>query len=232
MPFSVYIAKPPAGGGYDPDIHKVGKTTEADVQSRVDALNDAGSNYPTANGENWALVDHFQFASQGRMDAFESAMAANLGTGVDPLGTGATELFQSDALDAAVHDAAVAAVGTLVERGLIDVEAVAELAAEHGVGGAAERLHAAAGDLPGEAVEETADVVLELLSIGVPVLGIALLLWRGKRIYGWIRDEWRLASDRARSTARPRPAEPPDVAKAREALNRARKAMDSRRKSP
>ncbi|MDE2907337.1 MAG: hypothetical protein OXQ28_14780 [Acidobacteriota bacterium] len=229
MPFSVYIARPPAGGGYDPDIYKVGKSTEADVTSRVDALNDAGSNYPTANGENWELVDHFEFASQEQMDAFESAMAANLDTGVDPLGTGATELFESAALDTDVHDAALAAVGTLVEDGLIDVETVAELAVEHGVGGAAERLRAATGDLPEEAVEETADMVLELLSIGVPVLGIALLLWRGIRIYGWIMGEWGRASDQARSAAPPRPSEPPEVAKARRELDLARRAMDSKR---
>ena len=232
MPFSVYIAQPPTGGGYDPGIYKVGKTAEADVTSRVDALNDAGSNYPTANGEDWVLVDHFEFASQEQMDAFEGAMAANLETGVDPLGTGATELFESAALDADVHDAAVAAVGTLVDGGLIDVGTVAELAIEHGVDGAAERLHAAAGDLPEEATEAIAEAVLELLSIGVPVLGIALLMWRGKRIYRWIRDEWGRSSNRARSTAPPRPAEPPEVAKARRELDLARRAMDSKRQSP
>ena len=233
MPFSVYIAKPPTGGGYDPDIYKIGKTTEADVQSRINALNDAGSNYPTANSENWELGDHFEFANQAQMDAFESVMAANLGTGVDPQGMGATELFQSAAFDTDVHDAALAALKTLVERGLVDIGAVAELAAEHGapmIAGAA-KLHASAGDLSEEAVEEIADLLLELLSIGVPVLGIVLLLWRGKRIYGWFRDEWGQASDRARSTVRPRPTEPPEVTKARRELDLARRAMDSKQQS-
>lgn len=230
MPFSIYIAKPPTGGGYDPDVYKVGKTTEADVQSRVYALNDAGSNYPTADGENWELVHHFEFASQEQMDAFENAMALNLGTGVDPLRTGAMELFESAALDTDVHDAALAAVKTLIERGLVDVATVTELAVEHGVKGAAERLNAVASDLPEEALEVTADLVLELLTIGVPVLGIAILLWRGKRIYGWIRDEWERASNRARCTAPPRPAEPPEVAKARRELD-ARRAMESKRLS-
>lgn len=230
MPFSIYIAKPPTGGGYDPDIYKVGKTTEADVQSRIYALNDAGSNYPTADGENWELVNHFEFASQEQMDAFENVMALNLGAGVDPLRTGATELFESAALDTDVHDAALAAVKTLVERGLIDVATVAELALEHGVEGAAVRLNAAS-DLPEEAFNATADLVLELLANGVPVLGIAILLWRGKRMYGWIRDEWRRASNRARCTAPPRPAEPPEVAKARRELELARRAMESKRRS-
>ena len=99
MPFSVYIAKPPADGGYGPHIYKVGKTTEEDVESRISALNDAGSNYPTSNGENWELVDHFEFANQEQMDTFETAMVANLGAGLDPKGTGATELFQSTTLN-------------------------------------------------------------------------------------------------------------------------------------
>ena len=66
MPFGVYIAKSPADGGYGPYICKVGKTTEEDVESRVSALNDAGSNYPTSNGENWELAHHFEFANMNR----------------------------------------------------------------------------------------------------------------------------------------------------------------------
>lgn len=234
MPFSVYIAKPSTGAGYDPNIYKVGKTTEADAQSRVDALNDAGSNYPTVNGENWVLVDHFKFANQEQMDAFETAMAANLGTGVDPQGAGATELFESAAIDADVHDAALAAVQALVEQGLIDVATVAALAAEHGAhisAGATEALLASAGDLPEETVEEIADLVLELLSVGVAVLGIALLVWRGKRIYSALKDQWDARTKHWKSVAPPRPAEPEEVTEADEAFRRANAAAENRRHS-
>lgn len=225
MPFSVYVAKPPADGGYGPHIYKVGKTTEGDVESRVSALNDAGSNYPTSNGEDWELVDHFEFASMEQMDAFEAAMLDNLAAGVDPMGTGATELFQSTALDEDVHQAAHAAVASLVENNLVDVGSVASLAAKHGIAGA----HvASAGDLPEEAVDQVAAWVLDLLATGAPVLGIVLLLWRGKRVYRWLAAEWEQASDRARSAAQPRPTEPPAVTEARRGLAQARKAMDSR----
>ena len=164
MPFSVYIAKPPAGGDCGPHIYKVGKTTEEDVQSRIAALNDAGSNYPTANGENWELVDHFNLANQEQMDAFESAMAAHLGTGLDPQGTGATELFESAALDADVHDAALTAVKSLAETGLVDVGAVANLAAEHGTAAAATaaaHLDPSTDDLTEDAVNLIAELVWE-----------------------------------------------------------------------
>ena len=234
MPFSVYIAKPPTGGGYDPNIYKVGKTTEADVTSRVDALNDAGSNYPTANGENWVLVDHFEFANQEQMDAFESTMATNLGTGVDPHGTGATELFQSTALEADVQDAALAALKALVEQGLVDVATVAALAAEHGAcmsAGTAETLLASAGDLPEQTVEEIAGLVLELLSVGVPVLGIALLVWRGKRIYSALKHQWDARTKHWKSVAPPRPAEPEEVTEADAAFRRASAAAQNRRQS-
>ena len=226
MPFSVYIAKPPADGGYGPHIYKVGKTTEEDVGSRISALNDAGSNYPTSNGENWELVDHFEFANQEQMDTFETAMVANLAAGLDPKGTGATELFQSTTLSEDVHQAAKAAAESLVESNLVDVGSVVNLAAEHGIAGA--QLYASTGDLPQEAVGQVADWLLELLTIGVPVLGIGLLLWRGKRVYQWLAGQWEQASDRARSAAHPRPTEPPEVTEARRELEQARRAMDSR----
>ena len=234
MPFSVYVAKPPAGGGYDPHIYKVGKTTEEYVQSRIAALNDAGSNYPTANAENWVLVDHFRFAHQEQMDAFESAMAANLGTGLDPLGTGATELFESAALVADVRDAARAAVKTLVENDLVDVGAVANLAAEQGTTAtatAAAQLRPSTEDLPEDAVELIVEVVLELLPVAFPALGIGLALWRGKRIYSWLRGEWEEALERARSAGPRRPMEPSEVTEARTALKQAREAMESRQQS-
>ena len=227
MQHSVYIAKPPAGGGYDRDIYKVGKTTEADVQSRIASLNDPGSNYPTANGENWELVDHFTFANRQQMDAFEGAMAENLRAGVDPHGTGATELFQSAALDESVREAALAAGKTLIENGLVDAGEVTNLAAKHGMTGA--QIDASTEGLPGEAVEEIAAWFLELLAIGVPVVGVGLLLWRGNRIYGWFRREFEQASERARSEAPPRPMEPREVTEARKALDLARKATESRR---
>lgn len=51
--------------GYPPDIYKVGMTTEVDVGDRVVALNDSGSNYPTDNGANWELHEHFVFENAG-----------------------------------------------------------------------------------------------------------------------------------------------------------------------
>ena len=226
MPFSVYIAKPPAGGGYGPHIYKVGKTTEEDIESRVSALNDAGANYPTSNGENWELVDHFEFASQEQMDTFETAMVENLAAGLDPKGTGAMELFRSTTLHEDVDEAAQAAAASLVEHNLVDVGSVFNLAAKHGIAGA--QLDASTGDLPEEAVEQAAGWLLELLAIGVPVLGIGLLLWRGKRVYQWLAGEWEQASNRARSAAQTRPTEPPAVTHARRELEQARKAMNSR----
>ena len=184
MPFSVYIASPPVGGGYGPDIYKVGKTTEEDVQSRVAALNDSGSNYSTANGENWELVDHFNLASAEQMDAFEDAMAARLGTGMDPQGTGATELFESTALEMDVHDAAVGGIRTLLEDGLLDAGTVTSLAAEHGsdaVMAVASNLQSSTGDVTADTVDLIAELVWELLPLALPALGIGLALWRGKR---------------------------------------------------
>ena len=229
MPFSVYIAKPPVGGGYGPQIYKVGKTTEPDVQSRVESLNDEGSNYQTANGENWELVDHFAFENRQQMNAFDDAMAANLGTGVDPHGTGATEMFMSAALGEDVRDSALAAGKTLIDEGLVDAKAVARLAAENGI--AATQFDASADDLPEEAVEEIAVWFLELLAIGASVVGVGLLLWRGKRIYGWFRKEWEQASERARSEAPPRPVGPEEVAEARRALELARDETESRQQA-
>ncbi len=229
MSFSVYIAKPPAGGGYGPLIHKVGKTTEGDVQSRVAALNDTGSNYPTDNGENWELVDHFTFANQPQMDAFEGAMAANLGAGLDPRGTGATELFESAAIDDDIREAALAAVKTLFENDLVDVGAIAGLAAKNGM--AVPQLPSSTDDLPEEVVEEAVGWFLNLLAAGVPVVGIGLAVWRGKRIYRWIRGEWEQALKRARLKAPPRPPEPMEVTEARRDLERARKATEFRQQS-
>ena len=231
MPFSVYIAKPPVGGGYGPNIYKVGKTTEEDVQSRVAALNDSGSNYPTANGENWELVDQFTLGSQEQMDAFEDAMAAGLGTGLDPQGTGATELFESAALEVDVHEAAVSGIKTLVEDGLIDVGTVARLATEHGpdaAAAAASHLQSATGEVTADTVDLIAELVWELLPLALPALGIALALWRGKRIYGWLKGQWEHRLEHWQTAAPPRPSEPKDITEADQAFERARAATENR----
>ena len=231
MPFSVYIAKPPLGGGYDPNIYKVGKTTDVDVQSRVAALNDSGSNYPTADGENWELIDQFSLASQDQMDAFEDAMASELGTGSDPLGTGATELFESAALDVDVHDAALWGIKTLVEMGLLDIESVTCLAAEHGLEAAATaaaHLSASPTGLTEDALDLSAEIIWELLPFAFPALGIGLALWRGKRIYNWMKGQWEHRLEYWRTNASPRPTEPQDVTEADQAFERARAAMENR----
>ena len=232
MPFSVYIAKPPVGGGYGPNIYKVGKTTEAEVQSRVAALNDSGSNYPTDNGENWELIDQFRLASQDQMDAFEDVMAAELGAGLDPQGTGATELFQSAALDVDVHDAALSGIKALVEEGLLDVGSVSRLAAEHGTRGTAaatEHLNSPTGDLSQATLDVISEVVWDLLPLAFPALGIGLALWRGKRIYSWAKGQWELRLEYWRTKASPRPPEPQDVREADQAYERARAALENRR---
>ena len=233
MPFSVYIAKPPVGGGYGPNIYKLGKTTEEDVQSRVAALNDSGSNYPTANGENWELVDQFSLASPEHMGAFEDAMAAELGAGLDPQGTGATELFESAALDADVHDAALSGIKGLVETGLLDVGSVTSLAAEHGTQAAAaatEHLNPSTGELTEDAVDLVAEMVWELLpwALSFSALGIGLALWRGKRIYSWVKGEWEHRLGYWRTNAPPRPTEPQDVTEADQPFERARAEMENR----
>lgn len=235
MPFSVYIAKPPAGGGYAPNVYKVGKTTEEDVGSRVAALNDSGSNYPTANGENWDLIDHFSLASAEQMDGFENAMAEELGTGLDPLGTGATELFESAALEADVHDAAMAGIKTLVESGLLDVGTVASLAAEHGTDGAmaaASALQSATGDITAaDAADLIAELVWELLPLAVPGLGIGLAVWRGKRIIGWMKGQWQQVHLQHWQTNTPRPVKPKDIAEGDDTFKRARAARQERQRN-
>ena len=231
MPFSVYIARPPVGGGYGPDIYKVGKTTEEDVHSRVAALNDSGSNYPTANGENWELVDQFSLASAEQMDTFEHAMAEGLATGLDPQGTGATELFESTALEVDVHDAAMAGIKALVEDGLLDVGTVTSLAAEHGPDAAvtaASHLQPATGNVTADTVDLIAELVWELLPLALPALGIGLALWRGKRIYGWVKGQWQHRLEHWRTTAPPRPDEPTDIREADQAFERARESMQDR----
>ena len=232
MPFSVYVAKPPPDGGYEPHIYKVGKTTEEDVQSRIAALNDSGSNYLTANGENWELVDQFSLANQDQMDAFESAVAEEIGTGLDPMGTGATELFESAALEVDVHDAALSAIKTLVEIGLLEVGAIAKLAAAHGAEAAATataHLQSSTDGLTEDAVDLIAELVWELLPLALPALGIALALWRGKRIYSWVKGQWEHRLEYWRTAAPPRPPEPKDVTEADQAFKRARAATDNRR---
>ena len=234
MPFSVYIAKPPAGGGYEPHIYKVGKTTEESVESRIAALNDSGSNYPTANSENWVLIDHFSLANQGQMDAFESVLAEELGAGLDPQGTGATELFQSAALEVDVHEAALTAIKTLVENGLVDVGAVANLAVEHGAEAAATaaaHIQSSTDSLTEDAADVIAELVWELLPLALPALGIGLALWRGKRIYGWVKGQWEHRLEYWRNAAPPRPTEPKDVTEADQAFKRARAAVEIHRES-
>lgn len=227
MPFSVYIAQPPVGGGYGRDIYKVGKTTEEDVQSRVAALNDSGSNYPTANGENWEMVDQFSLASQEQMDVFEDAMMLGLGTGVDPQGTGATELFASTALEVDVHNAALSAIKTLLENGLIDVTAVRDFAAESGpesTGTAMAALPASMDHLTEDVVGLIAEFVWDALPWALPALGIGVAVWRGKRIYGWMKRRRKDRLEYWRATAPPRPPEPSDITEADKAFERARAA--------
>lgn len=175
MPYSVYIAKPPAGGGYAENIYKIGKTTEPNVESRVMALNDAGSNYPTANGENWQLVDLFVFASDEQMGAFEGKMASILGAGADPKGTGATELFASASLDGDVLAAARSGIESLGGRGLLQ--------SEHGV------------SLLEKLAELGTETLVDLLAGAVPLVGVGLAVWRGQRIYRWAQGMWQSSGD-------------------------------------
>ena len=219
MPYSVYVARPPQDGGYGQHIYKVGKTTEDNVESRIAALNDAGSNYPTASGENWELIDHFEFETQEQMDAFETAMATTLGAGVDPLGTGATELFESALLDDDVQHAAQAAAETLVRDNLVDAGAVASLAAQRGL--ADVQLDASAEELSEEAVERVAGWLLELLVVGIPVLGIVLWWWRGNRAYRRFKQKWDEARSRTRSPRKPREPQRPEATAAVRELQQA-----------
>ena len=235
MAFSVYVAKPPSGGGYEPHIYKVGKTSEEDVQSRIAALNDSGSNYPTANGENWELVHQFSLANHDQMDAFESAMAEGLGTGLDPIGTGATELFESATLEVDVHDAALSAIKTLVENGLLEVGAIAKLAAAHSAEAAetaTAHLQSSTDGLTEDAVDLIAELVWELLPLALEALGIGLALWRGKRIYGWVKGQWEHRLEYWRTAAPTRPTEPKEVTEADQAFKRARAAMEDRQRPP
>lgn len=233
MPFSVYIAKPPVGGGYGPNIYKVGKTTEVDVQSRISALNDSGSNYPTTNGQNWELVDEFSLATEEQMDAFEGAMAAGLGTGLDPRGTGATELFESTALDLDVQDAAMSGIKALVEDGLLDLGTVTNLAAEHGADAVVTadlNLQSGTGDVTADTVDLIVELVWALLPLALPALGIGLALWRGKRIYRWGKRQWEHRLKYWQAAAPPRLAEPEDITEADQVFKRASAAKKDRQR--
>ena len=222
MDYSVYIAKPPVGGGYAPDIYKIGMTTEVNVGDRVAALNDLGSNYPTANGANWELHEHFVFESAEQMKAFETAMMERLNVGADPLSSGATELFRSSNPDADITQAAQAAFRDLVEGGLITPTEIANLAEANDMAppGSANEI-ADVTDLSPEiadiALEKSASWLFELVMAGFSVGGIGIAVWRGQRIIGWARRLWQQSQAAARRTNAPRAPEPNSVTQARAA---------------
>ena len=224
MPFSVYIAKPPMGGGYDPKIYKIGMTTQDDVRDRVAGLNAPGSNYPTGNGEDWELYQRFEFEDAEQMKAFESAMMKHLDTGVDPLGQGATELFRSSDIDADIEQAAIHSFRDMVEAGYVDPTEV--LNAEYASGMLADSVDLGS-ELLEVAPEEFAQLILKLLLAGGSVGGIFIAVWRGKRLFDWIRTQYRLSQKAARKRKIQRTKEPSSVTQARAAFQ----AM-SRRSQP
>lgn len=77
-----------------------------------------------------------------------------------------------------------------------------------------------------------AELVWDLLPLALPALGIGLALWRGKRIYNWLKAHWEQRLQYWRTVAPPtRPPEPEDVTAADQAFERVRAAIDDRQKS-
>jgi len=204
-------------------VYKIGRTTEPDVGDRVSALNSPGSNYPTANGADWEIQEQFVFANADQMTAFESAMIERLDAGVDPLGTGATELFRSSDLDADVTQALQAALRDLVEGDYISRSEIAHLAEASDLAppGSASEI-ADLAELPPELAEEALDKsvswLFELAMMGTAVGGIGIAIWRGKRLLGWARHLWEQSKTAARKQGVMREAEPESVTHARAAF--------------
>lgn len=220
MAYSVYIAKPPMGGGYPPDVYKVGRTAETYVNDRISALNDGDSNYLTANDENWELHQQFEFQNTEQMQAFEAAMMKHLKTGIDPHDTGATELFRSSNLDEDIAQAARASFRDLVEAGYVDPLQIANLAETRDIAptGSATEI-ADLTDLSTDALnivfDKTSGWLLELVMAGVPIAGFGITIWRVNRISKWIKRLFKESQSEAKEIIVSRKPEPDRVAQAR-----------------
>ncbi len=222
MPYTVYIAKPPPGGGYPQDTYKVGLTTEENVGDRVASLNDPGSNYATANGADWEVHHQFEFENAEQMEAFEAAMKERLDAGMDPLGSGATELFHSSDSEADITEAARGSYNDLANDGYIDPAEIASMAEAEGMGS----LESMAGstdlaELSPEALDVTAeastDWIFDLLLSGTAIGGLGIAVWRGHRLLGWTKRLWQESQNAARERGGARGVEPEKVRKAIEA---------------
>ena len=231
MPYFVYIAKPPAGGGYPPDTFKIGMTTEGHVGDRITALNNSGSNYTTADGAEWELHQQFEFNNAEQMEAFEAAMMERLDAGTDRLGTGATELFHSSDPLEDITEAARGSFKALVEEGHLDPAEIASIAEANGIappGSAAD--FAELADLSPEAaefvIEKSADWLFEVLMAGTTIGGVGIVVWRGQRILRWGKRLWKQSQASAQKEQAPRAAEPDQVTLALEAF-RALKRRES-----
>ncbi len=221
MAYSVYIARPPIGGGYPPGTYKIGMTTETSVMDRIEALNDVGSNYPTANGANWSRHDQFEFETAEQMEAFEASMMQHLDVGFDPLGTGAMELFQSSNLEADIADATSHALKDLVELGHINPTEIARAAEASGIappGSAAEfaDLAGLSPEVTELVLDKSTDWLFELLVAGTGIGGVAIAVWRGRRLYRWATRLWKQSEAEARKADPPRSPESSEVTLARE----------------
>lgn len=228
MAYSVYIAKPPLGGGYPPDVYKVGRTTEAYVKDRISALNDGDSNYLTDNGENWELHQQFEFQNEEQMRAFDAAMMKHLETGIDPHATGATELFRSSSLDEDIAQAARASFRDILEAGYVAPLQIANLAETRNIApiGSATEIAGLTG-LSTEAsnivFDKTSDWLLELVMSGVPIAGFGITIWRINRISKWVKRLFKESQSEAKKSIVSRKPEPDRVAQARAAFRAARK---------
>ncbi len=230
MAYIVYIAKPPSGGGYPPEVYKVGRTTETNVKDRISALNDGDSNYPTTNNENWELHQQVELESAEHMQAFEAAMMEHLGAGIDPHATGATELFSSSNLDEDIARAMQLSFRDLIEKGYIDPMQVADLAEANNIapiGSATEIVDLT--DLSTEALDSVYDEIarwlFELVMAGIPIVGFGITIWRVKRIYKWVKRLYRESQSEAKKNVVSREPEPDRVAQARAAYEATKRKL-------
>ena len=228
MAYSVYIAKPPSGGGYPADVYKIGRTTETNVEDRISGLNDGDTNYRTINDENWELYQKFEFQNEEQMEAFEAAMMEHLNAGIDPHATGATELFRSSDLDEDVAQAVQVSFRDLVEAGYVDPTQIANLAEANGMAppGSATEI-ADFVDLSAEAINEVLDEtsrwLVELVLAGIPIAGFGITIWRVKRITKWIKRLYGKSQVAAKKRKISREPEPDKVAAARAAFEAAKR---------